>query len=129
MGGIRRNGEGIELDLQVVPRAAHESLGPLLGDRLKLHVSAPPVDGAANEAVRALLARLLGVPRGQVTLTRGETGRKKTVAVAGDVDALLARVVELVPEAAASAPPPPPVTEPAAAKRAADPKKARGSKR
>lgn len=100
MLGARRLQDGVELDLQVVPRASHESLGPPHGDRLKLHVTAPPVDGAANDAVRALLARLLGVPRAQVEITRGETGRKKTVRVRGDADGLLARVVELVPEGA-----------------------------
>lgn len=96
MQGVRRLAGAVELDLQVVPRASQESLGPVHGERLKLHVSAPPVDGAANEAVRALLARLLGVPRAQVEITRGETGRKKTVRIHGEVDGLWARLAGLV---------------------------------
>lgn len=103
MQGVRRLAGAVELDLQVVPRASQESLGPVHGERLKLHVSAPPVDGAANEAVRVLLARLLGVPRAQVEITRGETGRKKTVRVHGEVEgagglwARIAGLVDLVP--------------------------------
>lgn len=104
MTGVRQRTDGVELDLQVVPRASRESLGPVHGDRLKLHVSAPPVDGAANEAVRALLARLLGVPRGQVTISAGLTGRKKTVTVAGDPTALVAALAALVGEASSVEP-------------------------
>ena len=91
MIGLREYDDGIELDLQVVPRASKEGLGPLQGDRVKLRVGAPPVDGAANEAVRRLLADLLDVPR-------GETGRKKTVRIGGDPRALGRRVRELLGE-------------------------------
>lgn len=94
--GARPVQGGIELDLQVVPRAAKEGLGPPHGDRLKARVSAPPVDGAANEALRALLSDLLGVPRAQVRITRGQTGRKKTVCVSGDPERLLEKVSALV---------------------------------
>lgn len=91
MTWVRQVQDGIELDLQVVPRASRPGLGPIHGERVKIHVSAPPVDGAANEAVRALLAAVLSVGRGQVTLVRGETGRKKTVRIDGDPQALQER--------------------------------------
>lgn len=86
-------GAGIELEVQVVPRSSQAGLGPLHGDRIKARVTAPPVDGAANEALRELLADLCGVPRAQVTIVRGATGRKKTVRVLGDPRALQTRVL------------------------------------
>lgn len=90
-------GGGIELDIWVVPRASRPGLGPVEAgrDRLRAAVSAPPVDGAANEAVRELVAEALHVPRGQVSIVRGATGRQKTLRVVGDSRLLLERVEAL----------------------------------
>ena len=100
MPPVRATATGIELDVWVTPRAAQPGIGPLRGDRLRAAVSAPPVDGAANEAVRALLAQELGVARSQVAVLRGATGRNKTLAVTGDPAALLPRAQSLCGEAA-----------------------------
>ena len=54
-----------------------------LGDELKIKVTAPPVDAAANQALVELLAEKLGCPRGQVELIRGHTSRHKTVMLHG----------------------------------------------
>ncbi len=99
--------KGIEIDLQVVPRASKEGLGPWHGDRVKAHVGAAPVDGAANQALREMLSALLEVPRGDVAILRGETGRKKTVQVLGSGAALAARVLSTVQPAAPPALPGP----------------------
>ena len=80
---IRQDDTGITFDVQVVPRASRDRIGPVHGDRLKVQICAPPVDGEANEAVRAFLAKSLGVPRARVEIVRGETGRKKTIRVGG----------------------------------------------
>ena len=80
---ISDDGGDLLIDVQVVPRASRDRLGPIQGDRLKVQLTAPPVDGAANEALRLLLAKRLGVARGQVSVVRGESGRKKTVRVVG----------------------------------------------
>jgi uncharacterized protein (TIGR00251 family) len=82
-GVVRQEPDGIVIEVQVVPRASRERLGPLVGDRLKVQITAPPVDGEANEALRALLAKRLGVPRSQVQIVRGESSRKKSVRVQG----------------------------------------------
>ena len=74
---------GLTIDVQVVPRASRDRLGPLVGDRLKVQLTAPPVEGAANDALRALFSKALGVPRSAIEIVRGETGRKKTVRVTG----------------------------------------------
>lgn len=85
----------ITFDVQVVPRASRDRLGPVHGDRLKVQLTAPPVDGAANDALVALLARALGRARGDVAIVRGQTARKKTVRVAGSSrDALIRRIEE-----------------------------------
>jgi uncharacterized protein (TIGR00251 family) len=73
----------VTVDVVVQPRAAREGIGPVVGDRLKVAVNAPPVDGKANEAVVRVLAAAVGVARGAVEIVRGETGRRKTVRIRG----------------------------------------------
>lgn len=58
-------------------------MGGLHGDEIRLRVNAPPVDGAANEAVVRLLAERLGVPRSAVEVAAGAAARHKVVLVAG----------------------------------------------
>jgi len=64
----------------------------LVGERLRVAVAAPPVDGAANAAVIEALAEAFGVPRRAVEIVRGQTGRRKTVRVAGGSAELLTRL-------------------------------------
>jgi uncharacterized protein (TIGR00251 family) len=74
---------GAELELLVQPRASRtRALGEHDG-RLKVQLAAPPVDGEANAALVAFLAGALRVRKGDVAIVRGETGRRKTVRVAG----------------------------------------------
>jgi uncharacterized protein (TIGR00251 family) len=73
----------LRLDVLVVPRASRTSVGPMVGDRLRVAVTAPPVDGEANAAVIDALAEVFGVRRSSVTIVRGERGRRKTVAIEG----------------------------------------------
>ena len=72
----------LTVDVVVQPRASKEGLA-LQGDRLKVSVNAPPVDGKANEAVIRVLADALSVPKGAIEILRGETGRRKTVRIRG----------------------------------------------
>jgi uncharacterized protein len=71
------------LDIVVQPRCPREGVGPVVGDRLKVSVNAPPVEGKANQAVQRVLAEAFGTPRSAVTILRGETGKRKTVRIAG----------------------------------------------
>ena len=77
-------------DVQVVPRASRVAVGPAVGDRLRVAVTAPPVDGAANAAVIDALAAAFGVRRAAVTIVRGQTGRRKTIGIEGGSAATLA---------------------------------------
>jgi hypothetical protein len=74
---------GIVLAVKLLPRAARNEIGPALGNEIKIRITAPPVDGAANEALVRFLAETLGCPRSAVQIVRGHSSRHKTVAVAG----------------------------------------------
>lgn len=69
------------LRIQVQPRASRNEWAGLHGDRLKVRLTTPPVDGRANAALLAFLAELFAVPKSQVTLLSGETGRAKRVRI------------------------------------------------
>jgi uncharacterized protein (TIGR00251 family) len=74
---------GVRLRLHIQPRALSTAIVGLHGDALKIRLAAPPVDGAANEALIRFLAERLGVPRAAVELEGGATSRAKVVHVAG----------------------------------------------
>jgi uncharacterized protein len=80
---IEPTASGVRIHLRVQPRAARTEVVGRHGDALRVRVTAPPVDGAANQALVRLLADRLGVPRGTVQVVAGETGRNKIVAVEG----------------------------------------------
>jgi len=71
------------LSVKVQPRASANEIGEPIGNELKIKVSAPPVDAAANEALLRLLSDTLDCPRGAVQLLRGQTSRHKVVAIFG----------------------------------------------
>jgi uncharacterized protein (TIGR00251 family) len=73
----------VDVDVIVVPKSSRDEVGKLHGDRLKIHVAAPPVEGAANARLVELLARKLELRKRDVELLRGATGKRKTVRVAG----------------------------------------------
>jgi uncharacterized protein (TIGR00251 family) len=77
------DGADLLVDLLVQPRASRARIGPLQGDRFKVAVTAPPVEGAANAAVIELLAQKLGCPRRDVELVSGAGSRRKTVRLHG----------------------------------------------
>lgn len=72
-------GTDLLLRLRVRPRSSPEGLGPVREGRLLVRVSAPPVDGAANERLMRILSRELATPLGTLILTRGVTSRDKDV--------------------------------------------------
>jgi uncharacterized protein (TIGR00251 family) len=72
----------VTIDILVQPRASRAKIGPMHDGRLKVSVTAPPVDGEANAAVIELVARQLGVARGNVVVVAGASSRRKTLAIA-----------------------------------------------
>jgi uncharacterized protein len=80
---LREHSGGVFIAVKVVPRASKTEIGEVVGDELKIKVTAPPVDSAANEALLTLLADRLETSRSSLQLARGKTSRHKVVFVAG----------------------------------------------
>lgn len=70
------------ISVQVIPRSNKNGIEWNQG-KLKVRLTAPPVNGAANEALIALLAEQLGLPRRHISIVRGATGRQKTMEIVG----------------------------------------------
>lgn len=88
----------ITVDILVQPRASRARIGPMHDGRLKIAVTAPPVDGEANAAVIELLARGLGIARGDIAVIAGAGSRRKTLrierATRAQLDGLLREGIE-----------------------------------
>ncbi len=74
---------GVTFAVKVHPRARKNAITGVVGDALKLALTAPPVEGKANQAVIEFFADLFAIPRSSVTIASGETSRNKIVRIAG----------------------------------------------
>ena len=83
MIAIQQEGECVTFSVKVHPRARREGLSGVLGNVLKLEITAPPVEGRANEACILFFADLLEVPRSSVTIAAGNNSRNKVIRVVG----------------------------------------------
>ncbi|HTM42546.1 MAG TPA: DUF167 domain-containing protein [Terriglobales bacterium] len=83
MIGIRDTPAGATFAVKVHPRARKNAITGMAGDALKLALTAPPVEGKANQACIEFLAEFLNVPRASVTIIAGQSSRNKVVRVAG----------------------------------------------
>ena len=90
---LRNTDAGVELFLSVQPRASRNRVTGIQGEELKVALTAPPVDGAANKACRMFIAKLCNLPRSRILLVSGETSRHKRLLLEGAdikrIDALL----------------------------------------
>jgi uncharacterized protein len=80
---LHETSAGVTFAIKVHPRAKKNAITGVVGDALKLSLTAPPVEGRANQACVEFLANLLEVPRSSITITSGETNRRKTAQVKG----------------------------------------------
>jgi uncharacterized protein (TIGR00251 family) len=80
---LRETSDGTLLSVKLQPRASKNEICSPLGDELKIKVTAPPVDAAANEALVKFLAEKLDCARNKVELLRGQTSRHKTILLHG----------------------------------------------
>jgi uncharacterized protein len=74
---------GVSFGIKVHPRAKKNAITGEIGDALKISLTAPPIDGRANEACIAFLAELLNLPRSSITITSGQSSRNKIIRVVG----------------------------------------------
>jgi len=80
---LQESTTGVTFAIKVQPRAKKTALAGTLGDALKVSLTAPPVEGKANEACIEFFAKLLEVPRSSVTIAAGQTSRNKVIRVVG----------------------------------------------
>lgn len=83
---VEVRGSAVRVSVHVQPRASRSEIVGLHGAALKVRLQAPPVDGAANEALVVLLADRLGVARRAVKVVAGASSRAKTVEVEGTTE-------------------------------------------
>ena len=80
---LNETSSGTTFAIKLHPRAKKNAITGEVGDALKLALTAPPVDGKANEACIEFFANLLKVPRSSVTIAAGQTSRNKVIRVTG----------------------------------------------
>lgn len=88
------NGDGIVLTLYIQPRASKNEVCGVQDNALKIRLTSPPVDGAANKLCREFLSGLFNVPKSAVEIISGETSRHKRVRIIGGDKARLAQIIE-----------------------------------
>ncbi len=84
----------IRINVYVQPRASKTGFAGMHGDAWKIRVAAPPVDNAANSALIDFLASKLDVPKRDIRIAAGHTGRRKVVEIGGITLAALAAALE-----------------------------------
>jgi uncharacterized protein (TIGR00251 family) len=80
---IQNSPAGVTFAVKVHPRAKKNAITGEVGDALKVTLTAPPVEGKANEACIEFFAKLLKLPRSSITIASGQTSRNKVIRVAG----------------------------------------------
>jgi uncharacterized protein len=84
---------GVCLSLKVQPRASKNQIGEAVGNELKIRITAPPVDSAANDALIVFLAQVFDCPRSALRLIRGHASRHKKIMVSGmNLEAVLGKL-------------------------------------
>ncbi|MFQ5757666.1 MAG: DUF167 family protein [Acidiferrobacterales bacterium] len=81
MPWFRWDGEDLVLQVRIQPRARRDEFAGVVGDCLKVRITAPPLEGRANAQLIAFVARQFGTAKGHVSLLQGETARTKVVRV------------------------------------------------
>ncbi len=80
---IEETADGVVFDIRVIPRSSRSELAGIHGDVLKLRVTAPPVEGAANKECIRFLSEVLGVKRSQVQIIAGHRSKNKKIFISG----------------------------------------------
>ncbi len=80
---LKESPAGTTFAVKIHPRAKKNAITGKVGEKLKVALTAPPVDGKANRACIDFFAKLLNVPRSSVTIAAGQTSRNKVIRVAG----------------------------------------------
>lgn len=85
----RRTADGWTLAIHVQPGAKRSAVTGLHGERLKIRIAAPALEGRANDALVAFVAETLGIAKSRVAVAKGAQSHEKLLVVAGDCDPAL----------------------------------------
>ena len=85
--------DGIILHVKVVPRASKNEVIGIMGDRLKVKLKAPPVDGEANAEIIRFFSKLLGIPKKQIKILRGLNASSKDILFYNMDENLITRIL------------------------------------
>jgi uncharacterized protein len=91
---LRLGPGSVDVQVRVAPRASRSRIAGVMGERLKIQVTAPPVEGQANLEVARLLAKSAGLPARNATVSAGAASRSKTIRLACDDPASVADRLE-----------------------------------
>lgn len=91
---VRGTDRGVMITVRVQPRASRNGIVGVLGDALKVRLTAPPVDGAANEALIDLLRSTFRIPAAAITIVSGTSSRTKVVELAGVTEERVRQLVQ-----------------------------------
>jgi len=80
---FRTTKDGIVIEVKVETRASKKGIAGVLDDVLKVKLTAPPVEGEANEQLIGVIAEAAGVRKGSVRIVRGRSSKRKTVEIKG----------------------------------------------
>ena len=80
---LKQTAQGLTFTVKVQPRARKNAITGTVGDALKLALTAPPVEGKANEAVISFFAKFFDIPRSSITIASGATSRLKIIRISG----------------------------------------------
>ena len=83
MVDLRQRGEAVAFGVRVVPRASRNKIAGIQDGAVRIRLTAPPVEGAANEVLVAFLSSVLRVAKRDIELVSGQTSRNKVVSVSG----------------------------------------------
>ena len=93
---LKETSSGITFSVKVQPRARKNAITGTVGDALKLALTAPPVEGKANQAVIEFLADFFDIPRSSITIASGAASRRKVIRISGANLQLLRERLETV---------------------------------
>jgi uncharacterized protein (TIGR00251 family) len=80
---LRETSDGTFISIKLQPRASKNLIGPIHGNEIKISITAPPVDSAANDQLIKFLAEILQCSRSLIQIARGHTSRHKLIFVSG----------------------------------------------
>ncbi len=84
-----RTKNGICIEVKVEPRSSKKGVSGVLGNKLKVKLNAPPVDGAANEQLIEVLSETFGIKKASIRIIRGQTSKHKVIEISGAITKLI----------------------------------------